>query len=537
MTVVGIAVSLLLILVYLWTLEGIWRVPFRALGVLVAGLAIQSVLIMLLLRLRTPHLLLRIIQEWMVGLFVVLGALALRLAWRALRGRRRPAIIASDVIAGAFTALILVYAILPRAILPGRGSPRQTLGSLAVLLLLPGLYLCGRVFRTDRREDLRWVARALLATAMLVGLLGVIELWFVPSRLWIHWGVAGLGNWLDTAFSGPGGLPETFFQSIGPGLALRRLVSTFLNPTGVAVTGLLIAPLAVAVLGPWRVDGLAKGFRWAAVSLLALGVILSLSWLVVAALVVEAVLLAVLLHRREVVIAAGGIIVASLLVLFLYPARGPVVTSTLADARPPAGYTLVRDLARTAARLGLPGTPRVAPESTAPTSARLPAAGSTDGLRAAGLSLRGDFDAALEGLSTAWRHPLGIGLQPMPSGAQLSAGTGSGALSNLVDEVGILGGLLFLAFYGLAVASAFRTVRRTPRDPLATGFALITFVGGLALLPIMLSTDIWSVTAATVLFWWTAGMNAGTAPDAVSATPAPLPTSIAAAGPVDAACP
>ena len=516
MTVVGVGLSMLVVAVYLWALEGIWRVPFRALGVLVAGMAVHNVLIMVLIRFRTPSLLIRGIEAWKEGVLLVLGALVLRLTLRAVRDRRIPRLVPFDGVAAAFVGLVLLYVMLPRSVMPGRGSLSQVLMSLRTLLFLPLLYLYGRVFWTDRREDLRWVARAILGTALLVGLVGLVELWFVPTRVWLGWGVNQFTAWLGVTYHGPGGLPEDFFQGAGAGLALRRMASTFISPLGIAYTGLLMVPLAAAVLGPWRVEGLARGFRWAVFATLGVAILLSLTRAAMIGFVAEAVLLALLLRRREIVVSAVAIGAAAALAVFSYPSVGPVVTLALDDARLPAGYTLVRDAARAAARLGLPGVP---PPENGGTSA-VPVTPGSDlagrALTGPDLSIRGDLDTLRAGLASTTEHPLGRGLGSEAARVGSATGTGESALFSITGEVGVLGGSLFLALYSLAVVCGGLAFRRVPRDPLAAGFALIPFVGGLALLPIVLTSGAWDFLSVTVLFWWTAGMAARAWPERVA---------------------
>src|SRR5205823_513381 len=84
------------------------------------------------------------------------------------------------------------------------------------------------------------------------GLFGIIELWFVPTVTWLSWGVTLLSGWLHYAYNGPQHFPDYFFQTTSNGLFLRRMVSTYVSPLGIAYTGLLIVPLAVSLFDARR---------------------------------------------------------------------------------------------------------------------------------------------------------------------------------------------------------------------------------------------------------------------------------------------
>ena len=103
----GLALALLVLLVL-----GVWwtrRHPFVGLGLLVAGMAFHSFLLMLLLRLETPTLLVRAFQGWKEVLLALLTVIAaLRVYDRARSGQLGP-ILLTDWIAGAFAMLAVVY--------------------------------------------------------------------------------------------------------------------------------------------------------------------------------------------------------------------------------------------------------------------------------------------------------------------------------------------------------------------------------------------------------------------------------------------
>ena len=529
MTVMGLALTLLLIAVYLWALEGIWRVPFRALGVLVAGMTVHNLLSTLLLRLQTPPVLVRGVEAWWYGVLVVIGVQAIRRAARARREQRMPRLVPLDFVAAAFAVLVLGYAALPHSLVPERGNLNDTLVSLRAMLLLPTLYLFGRVFWTDRRDELLWVVRATLGAGIVAGLFGVFELWFVPSRLWVDWGLARFISRLGLSTSGPGGLPATFFEPVGANLGLRRMVSTYLSPPALVDAGLVIAPLAAAVLGPWRIEGLRRVFTWTALAASGVGMLLGVVHLAVVSVIVEFVLLALLLRRREVVISALAVGVGAALALLAYPGVGPLVDSRLDDVRPPAGYTLVRDAVQTAAWLGVPG---LRPAGNRPRPPDTASSGSLGQPSPAGqdASLGETVSAWRAGLGSIVTHPAGTGL-----GSEVarpgSPASGESIFLRIAREIGVAGDVLYTLLYALVLASGAIAYRRAHREPVASGFALIPLVGGLALLPIALAGNVWGDLSVTFLFWWTAGMAASAWPGRVELPVADIQA--AAAVPLD----
>src|SRR5438874_7717560 len=88
----GTLLAFLLLVLYGAALVSIWRVPFRALGVLVAGMALHNFLLMALLSLATPEWLVRVVQSWKEGILLLLLALAVHHTWRVYStGEGKPA--------------------------------------------------------------------------------------------------------------------------------------------------------------------------------------------------------------------------------------------------------------------------------------------------------------------------------------------------------------------------------------------------------------------------------------------------------------
>jgi hypothetical protein len=59
----------------------------------------------------------------------------------------------------------------------------------------------------------------------------------------------------------------------------------------------------------------------------------------------------------------------------------------------------------------------------------------------------------------------------------------------------------------MAIYQGFRTWRARPDDPLLSAMPLVTFVGGLILAPIALTSEVNGDFSVTFLFWWAAGFS------------------------------
>jgi hypothetical protein len=89
----------------------------------------------------------------------------------------------------------------------------------------------------------------------------------------------------------------------------------------------------------------------------------------------------------------------------------------------------------------------------------------------------------------------------------------------MFGDLGLVGGALHLAMYGLSVYCGLRAFRATPERALAGFLPLVACVGGLALAPIALTSDIWSDFSVTFLYWWAAGYSASVAARRLAAMP------------------
>ena len=464
--VAGVVLALLLFFVYALALRMIWRSPGRAFGILVAGMAVHNIVLMLLLRLGTPGIVVRIVQSWKEAILLFLLLLTGRLGLAAWRAGQQPRLRGLDILMAAFTLLVLFYFILPSGLLGGHVSLSQRLLGMRVLLLLPLLYLFGRVLFSPSRADLRWNLGLIAGAAAFVGLVGFIELWFIPTRAWLDAGVNQFSAWLGFKYHGPRGLPENFFQLAAPGLYLRRMVSTYVSPLPIAYTGLLVVPLAVGLVLAKAVSRRGAVLRVALLVLTITGMLLSITRLALLLLVGEFALLTILWRRRWLIVATPVVAVLVAGVLFGYPRIGPLVTADLQPVEHRGSVKII--------------------SSNDPS------------LNEHSATLAYDVQYVIQ-------HPFGAGLGVSIHRFGEAQGTGESAMFDVFGEVGFVGGLLYLAMYALILVYGLRGWHRTRRDPLLATVPVVCLIGALALAPITVTSDVYSDFSITFLLWWAAG--------------------------------
>ena len=310
-----------------------WRRPFIGLGLLVAGMAFHSFVLMVMLRLGTPYILVRAVQGWKEIIIVLLTAVALLRIWRVQKGGRAGPLLLSDWVAIGFAVIATVYFLLPESILHSGTSLTQRLVGYRVIGLIPLIYFLARRLEPVTESELRTVLWLCMGAGAVVSLFGVFELFFVPTRTWIDWGVNLYTNFLGFSYNGPGGLPPNFFVTLPDGTLLRRVVSTYISPLGVAYTGLLLFPLGVVLIDRQRPGTRAKWFAIAALTLVVIGVMFAVTRLALFALVGEAALLSLLLRRAWIATLVPVVIAASILMLYPYASLGPAVDRNLVEVK------------------------------------------------------------------------------------------------------------------------------------------------------------------------------------------------------------
>jgi hypothetical protein len=493
-SVIGSAVALILLLLVAAGLWLSWRRPIVGLGLLVAGMAFHSFLLMVLLDLGTPHALVRVFQAWKEALLVVLTAVVLLGVWRDRQAGRLERLTPTDWVAGAFAVVAVVYLLVPSSVLHSDANFTQRVLGFRVAALLPLLYLLGR--RLTAGEGQLGVAFWLcVGTGAFVTAFGLVELWLVPTRTWLDWGVNLYTGFLGFTYHGPRGLPENFFLTLADGTLVRRMVSIYISPLPIAYTGLLLFPLGVALA---EAQPARSPRRWLAIGLLGLalaGVLFTATRLAVFVLLPEAALLALLLRRRWVIASVPIVAVGVAFVVFVYPSIGPVTDRNLdASGRGVAEAAISSNDSSTQEHYGY---------------------------------LKQDLKLDLE-------HPLGLGIGASTNRFGTLAGTGESAVLGMFGDLGLVGGLLYVALYAAALWNGFRAFRLAPPGSLRAALPLTALVGGLALVPITLTSDLWGDLSVTYLFWWAAGVSAALAERAAPVreeAPRPAPARVGATSP------
>ena len=508
--VFGVALTLTLGVLVVAALVIAWRRPYLGLPILVGGMAVHNAALMFLLTAGVPDLVIRCLQLWKEAL---LALLVFRLAVGLVRPGLRPTLSAAltswrsswlvvrllDLGVALFAVMLLIYTVLPLAAGDSGASLTQRLLELRVLEMLPLLYLFGRVWPP---VNLRLGLGAVVVVAVLVSLIGLIELFFLPTRTWLDLGILRFDSWLGFHYPGPGGLPQNFFQSTSGGL-LRRMVSTYLSPLGIAYTGILVIPAAfMAAVSP----GGRKRYAWLALALVLVGMTFSLTRLALLCIAVEAIVLLLLRLRRSGVLAAGAIVAAVAFGLLVYPSFGPLVSVDLADVRPPLGAQMLGFYS---------GSGSISASASASGSGSISASGdqhvdvTTDVINALAtgddLSIQAHIGAVANGLRFVGEHPLGVGLGTSVTRYGSTSGPGESALFAIGADIGLLGLLLFIAVYGGLVLSGLAIAWLWREDVAKCALGAVVGVGGLALAPVVLTSQVWSNFSVTFLFWWAAG--------------------------------
>jgi hypothetical protein len=465
---VGVLLVLAFAVLYAVGIRAILQVPFRALGILVAGMAFHNIVLMILLRLGTPHLLVRIVQAWKEGILLLLLTLVARMGVRAWRAGRAPRLLFLDWLMVAFTVVVIGYALFPASVFGVPVTLGQKLVAVRIDLLLAALYLFGRVFFTNRRADLVFVLGAIVGSAAVVGLVGALELWLIPSRAWVDFGANQLSAWLGFTYHGPGGLPENFFQTSSEGLLLRREVSTYVSPLGVAYAGLLIVPLAVVFARRRTHTRWGRLLAVALFVLVVVGVLFSVTRLALALMVIEVGLLALLFRRLWLYTATSLVTIGVVMMLYVYPQFGPLVDRQLNPVSHNQALHIVN---------------RTDP------------------------SLREHFGLLGYDLEYVVLHPLGTGLGSAVHRFGTSQGTGESAVFDVFGELGVIGGAIYLPAYIMMILAGLRALLRARKDVLDSALPLVASIGGLMLFLITLTSDVWGNFPVAFLFWWAAGYS------------------------------
>jgi O-Antigen ligase len=424
-----------------------------ALVVLVVGLALHNAAMAQLWDLGVRGDLLDGVAAWKEILLAVAVAL---LAWRV---RDRVTVATLDLLALAYTAAVVAYAVLPQDWLGGEATTRGELLALRHHLLPVGGYVLGRLIGTMKR-DTSWLGAALVLTAAGIAFLGLLDLAVVSLSAWRD---SGVPSWyreqLGLEYRGLSGLPENWVYNTGDEEnPIRRLVSTFLSPLASAYA--FVVALIYVVSRPLR-------WWWAiAAALLYVGLLYTHTRAAFAALAVGLVLLGIFQRRLAPVVLGVASVVVAAGFLVAYSSIGPTTSYT------PEELEFLR--ANAARDPGESADPFSPGESS--TSSHLE-------------NLRDGVEAVVE-------HPQGYGLGNAGVVAKrtgLEPLAGESTYTELGVDTGVVGMLAFVAW---SVALLLALMRREPW--LAAAFATVLLLG--------LQTDVIGIHWLALAVWGGAGI-------------------------------
>lgn len=383
------------------------RRPVVALYLFVLGLPLHNIVMSLLYGGGVRGHALDAIQAWKEIL------LATALVSVAARRRLPFQVNWVDILALAYAAIIVLFAVIPQSALDGHAGTRAILYGLRHDLVPVAAYFLGRAVV----PEIRRVGTVVVAAAAAVAAWGLIEVYTVPIEWWRHSGAVGYFHQeLGYDYHGPAGLPENFAFNASNGL-FRRLVSTFVSPLATAYM-LLVALLLLAVTRRRPRAAAAIGV------VIAAGLLWTLSRSTIVVLAGSLLILAVARRRwwpvgAAVVVAAGGLAFAS-------------VFHDIA----PRTHWYASDLPYQEAQAKVKGP--------------LPRSSGLKGTVSIGEpSLRSHWESLKAGVRTVTHHPQGYGLGNAGTTAQrfdVKIEAGESNYTELGAEAGLAGALAFIAW-------------------------------------------------------------------------------------------
>ena len=367
-----------------------------------------------------------------------------------------------DLLALAYVAFVVAYALVPQGWLDGEASAHTRLLALRHDLLPVGGYALGRLL-VLRRGDERLLRLVLLATAAGVALIGIVDVYAVSLQWWRDSGAPGwFQSQLGLTYDGLSGLPENFVYNPGDERPLRRLVSTFLSP--LATSYLLVVTLLLLAArrrAEWWAGALA--------ALLLAALLLTHTRAAILALAGGLVVLALAQRRVAPVVLAAAVVVLGITGVGLYDAFAPETRFTPTELRQQRAH-----------------------------AAEEPRA-SGDAFSAGESSLSSHWTNLRAGIDTVTRHPQGFGLGNAGVTAKRS-GTrpraGESTYTELGVEVGLLGALAFVAWNLALLRELWRRSAW-----LAASLAAVLALG--------LQTDVIGVHWLAVVLWGLCGAAVG----------------------------
>ena len=420
---------------------------------LVVGLALHNVVMSELWDAGVRGNALDVFAAWKEALLL---AAFLFLLWRV---RRLPPLLAADVLAAAYTILVLLYAVLPQSWLGGGATTHGVLLAIRHDLLPVAGYAFGRLLGLVWRDTGR-LGLLLALTAAGVALVGLLDVFFVPLQWWRDSGVPGwYRDQLSLSYRCLSYLPENWIYNTGEeSNPIRRLVSTFLSPLATAYV--LVVALVFLVT---------RFYRWWAIALsglLFVALLYTHTRAAVLALAAGLVVLALVQRRALPAVAAAAVVLVSAGFFAVYSSVGPSTSYTATELA--------------CLRKNAQAHPGVSAEPFSTSDA----------------SLSSHWRNLRDGVETVLRHPQGYGLGnagvvAMRTGVQIKAGEST--YPELGVEAGLAGALAFVLWNVALVAALWR------REAwLAAALVAVLLLG--------LQTDVIGIPWIAVVVWASVGM-------------------------------
>jgi hypothetical protein len=282
--------------------------------VLVVGLVLHNAVMAQLWDLGVRGTALDVVAAWKEALLLVA---LLVVAWHV---RRFPAVKAADVLAAAYAIIIVVYFAIPQDVLGGEATTRGELLALRHHLFPVAAYALGRLAAFAWEERGR-VGGLVVMSAVVIAVVGLVDLALVSLQAWRDSGVPGWYRELGLDYEGLSGLPENWVYNTGDeDNPIRRLVSTFLSPLASAYA--LVVALIYVVSRPFR-------WWWGLLGVLLYDALLyTHTRAAFAALAFGLVFLALAQRRIAPAVLAAASVAAGALFLAVYPSIGPSTSYT-----------------------------------------------------------------------------------------------------------------------------------------------------------------------------------------------------------------
>lgn len=410
------------------------RRPALFAGVLVLWFAVQRLAVALV----APHVeadTVRLLVTYKEGFYFILIASAAVTFGRRLReGSPAPTpLMLADVLALALLVLLGVAFLVSSSDL----SPKLTYGRRLAAPLL--LYLGGRLLVPDRGQ-LMAALRLLVAVGLAVAAFGLVERFLLGTGFWRHtvdaltfYGKLAEGGLLPSdwvrSFQG---VPEGIFSAFPVGVPVRRLVSTFLEPT---TLGAFLAFVLLLVL---FVPGLVtekRGALWYGASLtLAVAVAATVSRGAMEIVLIggAGVVVAGFWKRKRLSPLREGALLAAIGALLL----ASLLVTSLSFSQFPNRRAQIQDVLSVGVISGFPGYKAPPPDPNA-----------------IDVGVRTHVNGLSSGIEKMLQEPLGVGLGAAGGWSQAPEVGSESAVGTVAAQLGVLGLGLWAVFHLVLVVS------------------------------------------------------------------------------------